>query len=78
MFLGNYIPFFTIYLHEYIRRRARQIACIADQTPVDGRKFCALDESGQAFLLSAMCLVQFLRRICHRVLKLARTIAGLA
>ena len=42
------------------------------------RKFCALDETGQALIQTAMNQLQLSARAYHRVLKLARTIADLA
>jgi magnesium chelatase family protein len=46
--------------------------------PADVRKFCVLDESGQALMQTAMNQLQLSARAFHRVLKLARTIADLA
>jgi magnesium chelatase family protein len=46
--------------------------------PAEIRKFCVLDESGQALMQSAMNQMQLSARAYHRVLKLARTIADLA
>ena len=40
--------------------------------------FCALDETCQALMKTAMNQLQLLARAYHRVLKLARTIADLA
>ena len=41
--------------------------------PAEVRKFCVLDETGQALLHSAMNQLQLSARGYHRVLKLART-----
>jgi magnesium chelatase family protein len=46
--------------------------------PAEIRKFCALDETGQALMQNAMNQMQLSARAYHRVLKLARTIADLA
>ena len=46
--------------------------------PAEVRKFCVLDETGQALMQSAMNQLQLSARAYHRVLKLARTIADLA
>ena len=50
----------------------------ADMRPADVRKFCGLDETGQALMQTAMNQLQLSARAYHRVLKLARTIADLA
>ena len=54
------------------------ISCNADMRPAEVRKFCVLDETGQALMQSAMNQLQLSARAYHRVLKLARTIADLA
>ncbi len=54
------------------------ISCNADMRPADVRKFCALDQTGQALMHTAMNQLQLSARAYHRVLKLARTIADLA
>ena len=46
--------------------------------PADVRKFCKLDEAGNALIKAAMTQLQLSARAFHRVLKLARTIADLA
>jgi magnesium chelatase family protein len=46
--------------------------------PAEVRKFCVLDETGQALMQSAMDQLQLSARAYHRVLMLARTIADLA
>jgi hypothetical protein len=46
--------------------------------PAEVRKFCALDETGQALMKTAMAQLQLSARAYHRILKLARTIADLA
>jgi magnesium chelatase family protein len=52
--------------------------CNADMRPAEVRKFCELDETGQALMKTAMSQLQLSARAYHRVLKLARTIADLA
>ncbi len=52
--------------------------CNADMRPAEVRKFCALDETGQALMKTAMAQMQLSARAYHRVLKLARTVADLA
>jgi magnesium chelatase family protein len=42
------------------------------------RQFCALDETDQALIKTAMNQLQLSARAYHRILKLARTIADLA
>jgi magnesium chelatase family protein len=54
------------------------VACNADMRPADLRKFCVLDETGQALMRTAMNQLQLSARGYHRVLKLARTISDLA
>ena len=54
------------------------IACNADMRPADVRKYCKLDEAGNALIRTAMTQLQLSARAFHRVLKLARTIADLA
>jgi magnesium chelatase family protein len=54
------------------------IAANAEMRPAEIRKFCILDETGQALMKSAMNQMQLSARAYHRVLKLARTIADLA
>jgi magnesium chelatase family protein len=54
------------------------ITCNADMRPAEVRKFCALDETGQSLMQTAMNQLQLSARAYHRVLKLARTIADLA
>ena len=46
--------------------------------PADVRKYCKLDDAGNAFIRTAMSQLQLSARAFHRVLKLARTIADLA
>ncbi len=64
------------------KQRARltgtDIACNADMRPADVRKYCKLDEAGNALIRTAMAQLQLSARAFHRVLKLARTIADLA
>ena len=57
---------------------ASHLACNADMRPAEVRKFCALDESCQSLMKTAMAQLQLSARAYHRVLKLARTIADLA
>jgi len=57
---------------------AGHISCNADMRPAEVRRFCVLDETGQALMKSAMNQLQLSARAYHRVLKLARTIADLA
>ena len=54
------------------------VSCNADMRPADMRKFCILDDTGQALMQTAMNQLQLSARAYHRVLKLARTIADLA
>ena len=54
------------------------IVCNADMHIAEVRKFCKLDETGQALIQTAMNQLQLSARAYHRVLKLARTIADLA
>ncbi len=56
----------------------QQIACNADMRPAEVREFCALDETSNTLMRSAMNQMQLSARAYHRVLKLARTIADLA
>jgi len=69
---------------EAAREKQRQrfagtdIACNADMRPADVRKYCKLDDAGNALIRTAMAQLQLSARAFHRVLKLARTIADLA
>lgn len=54
------------------------VTCNADMRPADPRKYCVLDETGQALMRTAMNQLQLSARGYHRVLKLARTISDLA
>jgi magnesium chelatase family protein len=54
------------------------ISCNAEMHPAGVRRFCALDDTGQALMKSAMNQLQLSARAYHRVLKLARTVADLA
>jgi magnesium chelatase family protein len=56
----------------------KDIACNADMGPAEVRQHCALDETGQSLLNSAVKQMQLSARAYHRILKLARTIADLA
>jgi len=57
---------------------ANPITCNADMRVAEVRQFCALDETGQALIKTAMNQLQLSARAYHRILKLARTIADLA
>ncbi len=61
-----------------VRFAGTDIACNADMRPADVRKYCKLDEAGNALIRTAMAQLQLSARAFHRVLKLARTIADLA
>lgn len=50
----------------------------ADMGVAEVRRYCQLNEEGDALLKSAMSQMQLTARAYHRVLKLARTIADLA
>ena len=54
------------------------VMCNADMRPADVRQHCALDDTGQSLMRSAMSQLQLSARAFHRVLKLARTVADLA
>ncbi len=54
------------------------IKCNADMRPSELRKYCILDDTGQALMRTAMNQLQLSARGYHRVLKLARTISDLA
>ncbi len=45
--------------------------------PGDVRKFCVIDDAGKSLMRAAMQQRQMSARAYHRILKLARTIAGL-
>lgn len=55
-----------------------RLTCNAEMRPAEIRRFCALDETGQRLMQSAMNQMQLTARAYHRILKLARTIADLA
>jgi magnesium chelatase family protein len=61
------------------RARLEQVglACNAEMGPAEVRKYCAMDEAGNALVRQAMSQLQLSARAFHRVLKLARTIADL-
>ena len=69
---------------EAARERQRErfagtsIASNTDMYPPQIRKYCALDDSCQALMKTAMRQLQLTDRAYHRVLKLSRTIADLA
>ncbi|HUF38679.1 MAG TPA: YifB family Mg chelatase-like AAA ATPase [Anaerolineales bacterium] len=50
----------------------------AEMGPGEVRKYCKLDEAGEALMRAAMAKLQLSARAYHRVLKVARTIADLA
>ena len=50
----------------------------ADMGPAEVRRHCQLDGAGQRLMQAAMRQLHLSARAYHRVLKLARTIAGLA
>ena len=67
---------------EAARERKRfegtDIANDGDTRPTQLRKYCALDDSCQALMKTAMRQLQLTARAYHRMLKLSRTIADLA
>jgi len=54
------------------------LACNADMSVGDVRRYCQLDDAGRSLIKAAMNQLQMSARAFHRVLKLARTIADLA
>jgi len=54
-----------------------KLACNAEMTPAEVRKFCQVEESAQSLLKTAMKQLYLSARAFHRILKLARTIADL-
>ena len=54
------------------------VTCNADMHIAEVRKFCKLDETGQALIQTAMNQLQLSAQAYHRVLKLARTFSYLA
>lgn len=54
-----------------------RLACNADMTPAEIRKYCQAEESAQSLLKAAMKQLALSARAFHRILKLARTIADL-
>jgi magnesium chelatase family protein len=52
--------------------------CNADMHIGDIRQYCKLPEDGPSLMRAAMSQLNLSARAYHRVLKLARTIAGLA
>ena len=64
--------------HQRNRFEGTDIASNADMRPAQIRKYCALEESCQALMKTAMRQLQLTARAYHRVLKLSRTIADLA
>jgi magnesium chelatase family protein len=63
-----------------VRFTGTDIGCNADMRPADVRKYCKMDEAGNALIRTAMTQLQLSARAFHRVLKLAplRAIADLA
>ncbi len=61
------------------RRRfeGRRLSCNGEMGPGEVREYCSLDDGGRSLLRSAMQQLQMSARAFHRILKLARTIAGL-
>jgi magnesium chelatase family protein len=57
-----------------------RLACNAEMTPVEVRKFCqaGMDDAARSLLRLAMDQLGLSARAFHRTLKLARTIADLA
>jgi magnesium chelatase family protein len=53
------------------RLAGTDIGCNADMRPADVRKYCRLDEAGNALIRTAMTQLQLSARAFHRVLKLA-------
>lgn len=58
--------------------KGNSIACNADMRIAEVRKFCKLDETSESLMRAAMSQLNLSARACHRILKLARTIADLA
>lgn len=54
------------------------IICNADMRVREIRQFCKLQKEGQHLMRAAMTQFNLSARACHRILKLARTIADLA
>lgn len=54
------------------------IICNADLRVGVIRQFCKLQDEGQKLMRAAMSQLNLSARACHRILKLARTIADLA
>ncbi|MFC1914729.1 ATP-binding protein [Chloroflexota bacterium] len=54
-----------------------KLACNAEMTPAEVRKFCQVEESAQSLLKTAMKQLYLSARAFHRILKLARTVADL-
>jgi magnesium chelatase family protein len=60
------------------RFKGTRLRTNADMGPAEVREFCRLDGAGQRLMQAAMRQLRLSARGYHRVLKLARTIAGLA
>jgi len=60
------------------RFEGTRLACNAEMTPVEVRKYCEVDAAAQSLLRAAMKQLHLSARAFHRVLKLARTVADLA
>ncbi len=53
------------------------LACNAEMTPTEVRKFCSTEESAQSLLKAAMKQLYLSARAFHRILKIGRTLADL-
>ena len=60
------------------RFKGTKMTCNAEMGPSEVRDFCKTDASGERLLKAAVQQLHLSARACHRVLKLARTIADLA
>lgn len=59
------------------RLEGTRLACNAEMTPVEVKRFCRLEPTAQNLLRTAMKQLHLTARAFHRILKLARTIADL-
>jgi magnesium chelatase family protein len=64
--------------HQRQRFEGTSFASNADMHPAQIRKYCALDDTCQALMKTAMRQQQLTARAYHQVLKLSRMIADLA
>jgi magnesium chelatase family protein len=53
------------------------LACNAEMTPTEVREFCAVEESAQSLLKTAMKQLYLSARAFHRIFKIGRTLADL-